>query len=493
MLLTPTAEAVSILVGGVVLTVLAALLVQTLSSGRARALRTVDERTAQLRHQALHDSLTGLANRQLLIERAEQLLERARADASEVAAMYVDVDGFKGVNDSFGHLAGDELLRSVAERIAGALRSTDTVGRIGGDEFVVLAESPKSGGHPEHLAERLLKALRHPFELGGPDGVLLSITASIGVAIGVRSAADELLRDADIALYSAKTAGKDRFVVFRREMHVALQDRVSLENDLRRAIAGEELTLVYQPTLELRSGRVDGAEALLRWRHPSRGLLGPGEFVSLAEESGLIVEVGAWVLQRACAQAAAWRLDGHEIGVSVNVSARQLDDAGLLSAVGDALAASGLPPAALTLEITETVLMRDAELTARRLQALKRLGVRVAIDDFGTGYSSLAYLQRFPVDALKIDRAFVSGVGSSQEAEALIRTLVQLATSLRIETVAEGIEEQMQREFLLREGCPRGQGFLFSRPLDPAALRTFLRDREAGPDERAATEATAPG
>ncbi len=478
-LVTPDEQGVIILVGGLILSVLAALLVRTLSTGRARALQTVEERTQQLRHMALHDALTGLPNRQLMSERGEELLERGRHENLRIAAMYMDIDGFKGVNDSFGHPAGDELLRASAARIVATLRSGDTVGRIGGDEFIVLAAG-RAEGDPEHLAERLLEALREPIELGGPDGVILSITASIGVAIGDRDDAEELMRDADIALYGAKSAGKNRYVVFDPEMLVALQDRVSLENDMRRALRQDELALLYQPTFELDGELLIGIEALLRWEHPTRGTLEPSQFISIAEDSGLIVDLGAWVINHGCAQAARWRADGFDLDLSVNVSARQLDDPGLINRVRDGLHSSGLPADSLTLEITETALMRDPNLTAARLRELKRLGVRVAIDDFGTGYSSLAYLRQFPVDTLKIDRAFVSGIARSPRARALIRTVVALAGSLGIDTVAEGIEDERQRRSLLREGCRAGQGYLFGRPMDAAAMREFLEPHRAG-------------
>jgi diguanylate cyclase (GGDEF)-like protein len=476
---TPMQQGVIILAGGLILSMLAALLVRTLSTGRARALRTVEERTEQLRHMALHDALTGLPNRQLMSECAEALLERGRRDGIRVAAMYMDIDGFKGVNDSFGHPAGDELLRATAQRIVATLRSGDTVGRIGGDEFIVLAAG-RGEGDPEHLAQRLLEALREPIELGGPDGVILSITASIGVAIGDRSDAEELMRDADIALYGAKSAGKNRYVVFDPEMRFALQERVSLENDLRRALRKDELMLLYQPTFELGGGQLLGIEALLRWEHPARGTLEPSQFIAIAEESGLIVELGAWVISQACGQAARWREEGFDLDLSVNVSARQLDDPGLLQRVRAGLGSSGLPADSLTLEITETALMRDPEITAARLRELKRLGVRVAIDDFGTGYSSLAYLRQFPVDTLKIDRGFVSGIATSPQARALIRTVVALAGSLGVDTVAEGIEDERQRRSLLREGCRAGQGYLFGPPMDASAMREFLGAHRAG-------------
>ncbi len=480
LLVTPDEQGVIILMGGLILSLLAAVLVQTLSTGRERALRTVKERTEQLRHMALHDALTGLPNRQLMSERAEKLLERGRHENLQVATMYMDIDGFKGVNDSFGHPAGDELLRATATRIMSTLRGGDTVGRIGGDEFIVLVAG-RAEGDPEHLAQRLLEALREPVELGGPDGVILSITASIGVAIGDRADGEDLMRDADIALYSAKSAGKNRFAVFTPEMRIALQDRVSLENDLRRALVRDELKLLYQPTFELDGELLLGIEALLRWEHPSRGTLEPSQFIAIAEESGLIVELGEWVINRGCAQAARWRDEGFDLDLSVNVSARQLDDPGLLSRVRDGLRASGLPADSLMLEITETALMRDPDVTAARLRELKKLGVRIAIDDFGTGYSSLAYLRQFPVDTLKIDRGFVSGIARSPQARALIRTVVALAGSLGIDTVAEGIEDERQRRSLVREGCLAGQGYLFARPMDAGAMRQFLEThRTAG-------------
>ncbi len=489
-LVTPQEQGVIILVGGLILSLLAAALVQTLTTSRARALRTVKERTEQLRHMALHDALTGLPNRQLMSEQAERLLERCRNENLHVAAMYMDIDGFKGVNDSFGHPAGDELLRATAQRIMSTLRSGDTVGRIGGDEFIVLAAG-RADGDPEHLAQRLLEALREPIELGAPDGVILSITASIGVAIGDRPDGQDLMRDADIALYSAKSAGKNRYVVFTPEMRVALQDRVSLENDLRRALVRDELELLYQPTFELSGGLLLGIEALLRWRHPSRGALEPSQFISIAEESGLIVDLGEWVISHGCAQAARWRAEGFALDLSVNVSARQLDDPGLLQRVRDGLRASGLPASSLTLEITETALMRDPDVTAARLKELKHLGVRIAIDDFGTGYSSLAYLRQFPVDTLKIDRAFVSGIARSPQARALIRTVVALAGSLGIDTVAEGIEDERQRRSLIREGCRAGQGYLLGRPMDAAAMLRFLEAHKAGGGRMSAARAGA--
>ncbi len=441
-------------------------LVQVLARGRARALRMVEEKTGQLRHQALHDALTGLPNRALIMDRAEQMLVHARRDGTEASAMFIDLDGFKGVNDTFGHPVGDELLRVVAARIAGVLRETDTIGRLGGDEFVVLVE-----GGAAHIAERILDVLREPFDLG--TGTPISVTTSIGIATGDRDAAKDLLRDADIALYEAKGAGRNRYAEFRHEMHIAAHDRLALENDLRGAIARDELFLVYQPILDLDTGEVTSAEALLRWQHATRGLVPPTEFIALAEDSGLIVEIGAWVLEIAAEQAAVWAANGTPISISVNVSARQLDDPGLLPAVEHALRRSGLEGERLILEITETALMRDPEGAAETLCSLRALGIRVAIDDFGTGYSSLAYLQQLPVDSLKIDRTFVS----APDLDALIGTLVQLGRSLGLRTVAEGIEEESQLAHLRALGCDAGQGYLFAPPLEVAALERVLADQ----------------
>jgi diguanylate cyclase (GGDEF)-like protein len=410
----------------------------------------------------LHDALTGLPNRALIMDRAEGMLARARRDGTTPAAMFIDLDGFKAVNDTFGHPVGDELLRAVAGRIGGVLRESDTIGRLGGDEFVVLVE-----GEPELVARRILAALREPFDLGTANGPV-TITTSIGIAAGTREAARDLLRDADIALYEAKGAGRNRYAEFRHEMHLAAHDRLTLQTDLREAIARDQLFLVYQPSLDLETGAASAAEALLRWQHATRGLVPPDEFIALAEESGLIGEIGAWVLDRACAQAATWP---STIAVSVNVSARQFDDPGLLETVERALAASGLAGERLVLEITETALMRDPHRTAAVLRDLKGLGVRVSVDDFGTGYSSLAYLQQFPVDALKIDRRFVA------EAGPLVQTLVQLGRSLGLRTVAEGIEDEAQLAHLRELGCDRGQGYLFAPPLEVAALERFLAER----------------
>jgi diguanylate cyclase (GGDEF)-like protein len=463
---------------GAIVSLLLFTLVLVLTRSRAHALGMVQEKTGELRHQSLHDALTGLPNRVLALDRAEQMLARARRQKIPVAALYLDIDGFKHVNDTFGHATGDDLLRTVATRLEGVVREGDTAARLSGDEFVVLVEGSALDAGPELVAERLLEVLRRPYEMDGANTRQLSLTASIGIALGERASAAELLSDADIALYEAKAAGKNRCMLFQSSMQTAARDRLTLEMDLAEALEQHQLFLQYQPTFDLQSERVIGVEALIRWRHPTRGVIAPIEFIPVAEESGLIVPIGRWVLDEACRQAALWYGEGHRIGMAVNVSGRQLDDDELIEDVRSALQQSALDPTTLTLEITETTLMRDAETTARRLHMLKQLGVRIAIDDFGTGYSSLAYLRQFPVDALKIDRSFISGIAGSKGSAALIHTLVQLGKTLDIETLAEGIEERSQLETLQREHCDHGQGFLFSRPLDVDAVKAFLNAKE---------------
>ncbi|MGZ7013306.1 MAG: putative bifunctional diguanylate cyclase/phosphodiesterase [Acidimicrobiales bacterium] len=468
---TSDQQAVALFLTGLTLSVLAFLFVRILGSSRERALDLVAERTGELAFQALHDSLTGLPNRALILDRATGALNRAKRDDVPVAAFFIDLDDFKAINDTLGHGAGNELLQSVATRFRGALRASDTVGRLGGDEFVILAEGDSLMAGPEVVAERILDVMKEPFMLGGEPR---QINASIGVASGPRATADDWLRDADVALYEAKATGKQRYVVFESEMQEALEDRVAVERDLRAAIDLEQFYVLYQPTFDLRTNRATGVEALVRWQHPTRGPIMPDDFIPAAERTGLIVPIGRWVLQQACRQGAAWNQGGGHLIMSVNLSARQLESDELIDDVRDALADSGLEPSSLVLELTETTLMRDAHATQRRLEQLKALGVRLAIDDFGTGYSSMAYLRQFPVDVIKIDRSFISGIADSGEARVMIRTLVQLGKALGLETLAEGIEDRAQLARLVREQCDTGQGFLFARPLTPEALEEFL-------------------
>jgi diguanylate cyclase (GGDEF)-like protein len=454
---------------------------------RRRTDEELSRREEELAFMATHDALTGLPNRTLILDRVKQMLARARRTQTPVAALFVDLDNFKSINDTLGHGVGDELLQAVAKRLDGVIREADALGRLGGDEFVVISEDLTLGAGPELIAERLLDALQHPFKLGVDEETRLTVTASIGIAVDDRTTAEELLRDADIAMYRAKWDGKNRYVVFETGMQDTVQHRMELEMDLRDALTNGEFFLAYQPTLDLSDMSPNGVEALVRWKHPVRGIVQPDDFIPLLEETGMITEVGRWVLGEACMQGAAWRAAGYPIGMAVNVSGRQLDADQLIVDIEEALSRSGLDPGALTIEITETALMRNIEETARRLAAVKQLGVRIAIDDFGTGYSSLAHLQRFPVDALKIDRSFVSGLKHNQEGETLIRTLVQLGKALSIETFAEGIEQQQELSLLRDEDCDSGQGFLFARPLDAAATEIFLQDvlRQTAPAAQA--------
>ncbi len=442
---------------------------------RSRTAEELTRRQEELAFMATHDPLTGLPNRTLILDRGEQMLGRARRQQIPVAALLVDLDNFTSINDTLGHAAGDELLRAIAARLDGVVRDIDALGRIGGDEFVVLAEEVTAGAGAELIAERLMEALKAPFTLADGEHGELTVTASIGVATGERTSVEDFLRDADIAMHRAKD-GKNRLVMFQSDMHDVVQNRMELEMDLRGALERDEFFLLYQPTFDLRGLVPTGVETLLRWKRHSQGVVQPNDFIPLLEETGLIVEVGKWVLEEACRQAVLWRDAGHAVGMAVNVSARQLETDQFITDVREAISHSGIQPDALTLEITETTLMRNPEETARRLGAIKDLGVRIAIDDFGTGYSSLAHLQRFPVDALKIDRSFISQLAENPEGETLLRTLVQLGKALSIETLAEGIELEDQLTLLREEDCDSGQGFLFARPLAAGAAEEFLQN-----------------
>jgi len=428
----------------------------------------------QLRYQAFHDSLSGLPNRALFMDRLEHALTRTRRDPRPLAVLFLDLDDFKAVNDSLGHMCGDELLLRVAERLTRSLREADTAARMGGDEFAILLEDATEGSAPIQVAERILEALRSPFEVQGQD---VRIHGSIGIALyaGPEQTADELLRHADVAMYAAKNQGKDRLTVFQPGLHDATIDRHQLKADMHAAFEGGQFSLVYQPIVELENGAITGAEALLRWRHPQRGQVGPAEFIPLAEESGLIVQLGRWVLVEACRQARAWQDQSMgSMTISVNLSGRQLEQPDLVDDVASALAQSSLDPRLLTLEITESVLLRDVEMVIARLRALKELGVRLAIDDFGTGYSSLSYLRQFPVDVLKIDRSFVVGVDGGEAALALVRSIVSLGQTMGLVTVAEGIEDVSQLDGLRSAGARYGQGYLYARPMESWAISEIL-------------------
>ena len=474
-------NAMALLAGGTLLSLMLALLLVVLGTGRARALTLVGEKTRELSHQAMHDTLTGLPNRALVLDRAEQMLARVTRQTGVLAgALFVDVDGFKHVNDKLGHAAGDQLLQVVGERLLNAVRPQDTVGRLGGDEFVVLVESPARDGSLDELADRLIDVLRQPVELEDTRQTF-TVTASIGLALGRYASPDQLLRDADLALYAAKAAGKDRYALFDPSLYEDAEGRMELELELGSALAKQQFFLLYQPIFELPGRRMIGVEALLRWRHPERGVIPPNVFIPLAESNGLIVPLGRWVLGEACRQAAKWAAEGHPLGISVNVSAHQLARRSFPEEVRRTLRESGLDPARLTLEITETTLMRDVAGAAERLAELKRLGVGVAIDDFGTGYASLSNLQRMPVDVLKVDRSFIAALADGGHSRDLLEAIMGVGQALSLRIVAEGIEVQSQMATLEELGCEMAQGFLMARPSSPEAIGEFLAPHGLAP------------
>jgi len=443
--------------------------------------RDITERKAfeeRLEYQATHDPLTGLPNRTLFLDRLELALARARRSNRPVAVLFCDVDHFKVVNDSLGHSAGDRLLVSLAQRLRSALRPGDTVARFGGDEFVILCDDLVTEHDAVAIAERANNAVHEPLIVESTE-VFPSL--SIGIAFaGLATEPETMIRDADAAMYLAKERGRARYEVYDERMRSTLVERLDIEIALRRALTRHELRVVYQPTINLTSGDIVGFEALLRWEHPERGMLVPGEFIDVAEETGLIVPIGTWVVEQACRQAQRWhasRPDGDPLFVSVNLSSRQLDTALLIDNVADILERTGLPPGTLGLEITESVIMRDPETSTSSLQALKDLGVRIAVDDFGTGYSSLAYLRRFPVELLKVDRAFVDGLGNENgdaEDRAIVEAVVNLAHTLGMKAIAEGVETAEQLAELRAMGCDMAQGYFVSKPLVAPDLDDLL-------------------
>jgi diguanylate cyclase (GGDEF)-like protein/PAS domain S-box-containing protein len=427
--------------------------------------RRAEEKLAQL---AQYDALTGLPNRALFRDRLEHAVARARREGSLMALAFIDLDRFKEVNDTLGHAAGDAMLRAVAQRLLGCLRDSDTVARLAGDEFTVILEELRSAADVPLVAQKVMAALEQPVEHEGRE---FAVTASLGFALFPDDGedAETLLRHADAAMYQGKSDGRNTFQRFAAEMREAARGRAMLEAGLRRALERGELELHYQPIYRLEGRRLVGAEALLRWRHPERGLVPPGEFIGVAEASDLIVPIGAWVVREACRQAARWRAAGApELRMAVNASARQFRRPGLVDAVREALAESGLPGEALILEITESLLMDNPEGSRKVLEGLKALGIKVALDDFGTGFSSLAYLRRFPIDSVKIDRSFVGELPGSAEDATIVRAVIGLARDLHLGVTAEGIEGQPHLDFLLAHGCDFGQGYLFGRP-EPAA------------------------
>jgi diguanylate cyclase (GGDEF)-like protein len=420
----------------------------------------------RLAHNALHDGLTGLPNRTLLIDRLEQFTNSPSRYRRRFAVLFIDIDRFKSVNDLSGHAAGDALLVAVAARLRGVIRAGDTLARLGGDEFVILCpDLSEPETEAAAVAERVAAVVAQPFRLGEPSQDHF-VTASVGVGIvGAGDNAESVLSRADAAMYAAKNRGGGRYQIYDDTIDRSLRRRPELLNDLRGAAERGELSLHYQPVVELASDRVAWLEALTRWDHPRFGRVGPDEFIPLAEESGVIIDLGRWVIARAVEDCARWIESGRRgVGVAVNVSGRQFSDDGLADFVARAIAMAGIDPALVTLEITESVLVSSESATQQALDALKKIGIRLAIDDFGTGYSSLAYLRRLPIDVLKVDRSFVSGLGGGGNDAAIVNAMVELARSLRLAVVAEGVETRAELEMVRRAGCDEAQGYLLGRP-----------------------------
>ena len=447
----------------------------------------------RLRHQAFHDSLTGLPNRALFMERVTRAVDASRQSGAPLAVLYIDLDNLKIVNDAAGHEAGDALLRAVGERLQTCVRPGDTAARLGGDEFALLLVDEQSAPQAADIAERLLAGLAEPTTIAGRQ-------VRPGVSIGVATSdslggATDLVRAADGAMYAAKRAGKGRVEVYRPSHHAAEMARQQLRADLQQALDGDQFVLYYQPIVDLVTGGITSFEALLRWEHPTRGLLPPAEFIPLAEESDLILSIGRWVLRQACRHASDWQRSGSYgagVKVSINLSARQFRQHNLVAEVAEAVAVAGFDARLLTVELTETLLLQDSAVTMRRIEDLRRLGVTLALDDFGTGYSSLSYLRRFPIDILKMDKSFLDEVPGNRQDEALVRGIVDLGSTLDLQLVAEGVETAEQAAALADLGCPFGQGYYFARPLPFAGALQLVahprlpvqRSASAGEDDR---------
>jgi diguanylate cyclase (GGDEF)-like protein/PAS domain S-box-containing protein len=460
--------------------------------------RDVTERKTfelQLIEQAFYDSLTGLPNRALLCDRIEQALARARRRSTLIGVMFIALDNFKRVNDSFGHQSGDALLIAAAKRLTACVRPADTAARLGGDEFVILLDQLTAEAKAEAIlmAQRVLKRFEQAFWLEGKE---YFVSASIGIALtvtgDVNGTSNALLRDADVAMYRAKSSGRGRYVMFDTSMQRDARARFDLEDDLRHAVERSELRVFFQPIVQLQSKGFREVEALVRWQHPIRGLVMPIDFIAIAEETGLIITIGHWVLEEACRQVAIWQAEFPArlpLQVSVNLSPRQFEHPGLIEDVQRALRTSGIAPGSLELEVTEGIIMRDTEASIQTLRTLKSHGIRIAIDDFGTGYSSLSYLRRLPLDVLKIDRSFVQGIGQNPEDNAIVQAILSMAKSLGLSVTAEGVETNEQAELLREWSCEQAQGFLFARPLNAEDITGILQDLALSkPRARSATD-----